>query len=124
MSYLVVFVLDNPNLSARLLKAWEQAGASGVTILESTGIGRLRKSGLMDDFSIMPSLRELMQSSEIDHRTFFSVVPGEQQVDDLIAATERVVGDLNNAHAGILFAIQLARVYGVETSAVDQDVEP
>jgi len=113
MAYLVAFVLDNPNHSARILESWEQAGAAGITILESTGIGRLRKLGMSDDLPLMPSLRDLMQSKETHHRTFFSVVSNETQVDSLVAATESVVGDLNRAHTGVLFVVPLLRAYGI-----------
>ena len=39
MRYLVVFVLDNPDRCQDVLNSWEEAGAKGITILESTGIG-------------------------------------------------------------------------------------
>ena len=44
MSYLVVFVLDSLDLFQDVLDAWENAGAKGITILESTGIGARSKS--------------------------------------------------------------------------------
>ncbi len=44
MANLVVFVLDNIEQCSDVLDAWEQAGVSGVTIFESTGLGRLRSA--------------------------------------------------------------------------------
>ncbi len=123
MAYLVAFVLDNPNLSTRILEAWEEAGAAGITILESTGVGRLRKAGMIDDLPLMPSLRDLVQSKETHHRTFFSVVMKEAQADKLVAATESVVGDLNEAHTGVLFVVPLLRAYGVRDQESEADAE-
>ena len=40
--HMVMFVLDDPDLLDRVLEAWEAAGATGVTIVESTGIRRRR----------------------------------------------------------------------------------
>jgi hypothetical protein len=59
MAHLVVFVLDNLEQCSAVLEAWEEAGALGVTILESTGLRRLR--GVMrDDLPLLPSLRDLL----------------------------------------------------------------
>ncbi len=69
MSYLVVFVLDNPDRCQDVLDAWEEAGANGITILESTGIGRVRQAGYRDDLPLMPSLSDLFKSTETHNRT-------------------------------------------------------
>lgn len=113
MAYLVVVVLDDPDLSGALLDAWEQAGAKGVTILESSGIGRVRRVSLRDDMPLMPTLRDLMRGGEEHHRTFFSVVEGEEQVELLAQAAQRVVGDFSQPNTGLLFAVPLAHVYGL-----------
>ena len=39
MSYLVVLIVDDPDDCPSILDAWEAAGVSGVTILESSGLG-------------------------------------------------------------------------------------
>ena len=38
--YVIMFVLDNPNNLDKILEAWQNAGISGVTIIESTGVHR------------------------------------------------------------------------------------
>ncbi len=58
MNYLVVLIVDDPDHCPAILNAWEEAGVSGVTILESSGLGRLRQGGLMDDLPLMPSLSD------------------------------------------------------------------
>ena len=57
MFYLVVFVLDDPDRCRDILDAWEAAGAPGVTILDSSGLGRVRRAGIRDDIPLMPSFR-------------------------------------------------------------------
>ena len=52
MSYLVVLIVDNPDDYPSILSAWEELGISGVTILESTGLGRFEKGGIGRRFSI------------------------------------------------------------------------
>lgn len=113
MAHLVVFVLSNLEQCPAVLDAWEQAGVPGVTILESTGLGRLR--GVMrDDLPLLPSLADLLARQELRHRTLFAVVPDEAAVEQVIAATEQIVGDLSRHHAGFFFVVPVSRVLGLE----------
>lgn len=113
MANLVVFVLDNIEQCSDVLDAWEQAGVSGVTIFESTGLGRLR-SALGEDLPLLPSLRDLLGTQELHHRTLFTVVEDEATLERVIAATEKVIGDFSRHHTGLLFVIPVLRVLGLE----------
>jgi nitrogen regulatory protein PII len=113
MAYLVVLVLDDPDQTEALLDAWERAGVRGVTILESSGIGRMRRASLRDDMPLLPSLRDILRGDEEHHRTLFSVVESEEQVETLAAAAQQVVGDFSQPHTGLLFAMPISHVYGL-----------
>lgn len=113
MSYLVVFVLDNPDLCDDVLKTWENTGVKGITILESTGLNRVRRAGIRDDVPLMPSFIDLIKTRETHHRTLFSVVETEEQSEQLLKATEEIVGDINQPHTGLLFVVPLIKVYGI-----------
>ena len=113
MANLVVFVLDNLEQCGDVLDAWEQAGVSGVTILESTGLGR-KRSALGEDLPLLPSLKDLLGTQELHHRTLFTVIEDETTVARVIAATEKVVGDFTRHHTGLLFVIPVIRVLGLE----------
>jgi nitrogen regulatory protein P-II 1 len=93
MAQLLVFVLDNLEQCPDVLAAWEEAGVTGVTILESTGMVRVRQA-LQDDFPLMPSLRDLLVGREAHHRTLFSIVQDDAVLERAIAATHHVIGDL------------------------------
>jgi len=108
---LVVLVVDCVEMCPALLEAWEKAGAGGITIVESVGLGRLQ--AMRDDLPLMPSLRDLLSTREEYHRTLFSVVPDEHTVDRVIAATERVLGDLNRPNSGFLFVVPVSRAVGL-----------
>jgi len=94
---------------------WEGAGVTGVTILESTGLNRVRQ-GIRDDFPLMPSLRSLLAGGETHHRTLFSVVEDEAVLERAIEATRRVVGDLSQPHTGLLFVVPVSQVLGLESN--------
>ena len=114
MNYMVIAVIDELAKCPSILEAWEATGVAGVTILESTGLGRIRKGqGFMDDLPLMPSLRNLMQTREEHHRTLFTVVRDEAMVDRIFEATEKVLGDLKEPDKGILFALPVARTFGI-----------
>ena len=110
--FLVVLVVDNPDDCGEILQVWEEVGVSGITILESTGLGRVKRSWQRDDLPLMPSLREIFQRTEERHRTVFSVVDDEKTVDDVIAATERSIGSLENENTGFLFVVPVLRAIG------------
>ncbi len=112
MAYLVVLVLDKSDQCSSILDAWESAGAKGITIIESTGLGRVRRAALRDDLPLMPSLHDLLRGAESNHRTLFSVVDSQVQVDDLIAATQVVTGDLAQPDTGLMFVVPLLQVLG------------
>jgi hypothetical protein len=113
MTHLVVLVLDNLEQCSSVLDAWEEAGAGGVTILESTGLQRVRGE-LRDDLPLIPSLRDLLGSREMHHRTLFAVVPDEETVERMAAATEAVVGELSRPHTGLFFAVPVSKVLGMD----------
>ncbi|MBE0409454.1 MAG: hypothetical protein IBX69_06960 [Anaerolineales bacterium] len=113
--FIVLLVLNDPELTDQLLEAWEGAGVSGVTILHSSGLGRTRRRiELRDDIPLIPSLKSLIEAEETFSRTLFSVVPDEAMVDRLTAATEQVVGDLSRPGSGVLAVIPVVRALGLE----------
>ncbi len=115
--YLIVFVLDNKDQCRDILDAWENAGISGVTILESSGLGRVRRAGIRDDLPLIPSLSDLFMDSETQHRTLFTVVKSESQIEAIVKATKSVVGDLEQPDTGFLFVVPVSQVYGISKLA-------
>ncbi|RPI87531.1 MAG: hypothetical protein EHM41_04555 [Chloroflexi bacterium] len=113
--FLILLVLDNPELVEDLLDAWEEAGVTGATILHSTGLGRLRKGdGLRDDVPLMPSLESLLDHVESFSRTIFTVVNDEAKVDGIVRATQSITGDLSLPNSGFMIVVPVARVYGLQ----------
>jgi nitrogen regulatory protein PII len=112
MYYMVLLVVNDLELSPTVLDAWDAAKVPGITILESTGLGKIRQAGIRDDIPMMPSLSELFRPREHHHRTIFTVVEGEGMVDRLIEVTQEIVGDLDQPHNGVLFVLPVSRVVG------------
>jgi nitrogen regulatory protein P-II 1 len=112
MYSMVIFVLDDVDKCKDVLNAWEAIGIFGVTILESSGLGRVHQAGMRDDLPLMPSLSDLFKSTETRHRTLFTVTKHQEKIDALVEATQSVVGDLEQPNTGFLFVLPVSQVYG------------
>jgi hypothetical protein len=110
--FLVMFVLDNPDLLDQVLDAWDTVGVSGVTIVESSGINR-RRLARQIGAPFMAGINRLMTGSQENHTTLFTMVPDEAMVQACIREAEMIVGDLSQPHTGVLAAWPLAIVKGV-----------
>lgn len=117
MTQVVVLIVDNPDDCGPILTKWESIGVTGVTIFESSGLGRLRRAGYRDDLPILPSLSDLFQQDEIRHRTLVSVVEDPPKVEEMVAAAHSVIGDLDEAHSGFLFVVPVTKAYGLGKKA-------
>ena len=118
MYSLVVLVLDDPTLLHDLLRSWEEEGVPGATVLESTGLRRVATQFGGDDVPLLPSLDDLTRAEQRTHCTIFTVM-ADGLVDQIIAATERIVGDLNAPGTGILFVVPVTRVIGGRVASPD-----
>ena len=100
-----------------VIHAWEAAGVTGATILDSIGMRHLKElHAHRDDLPLIPSLRSILEQEEYNHRTVFSVVPDEFDVDDLIRRTEDLVGDFEAEHTGLIFVTPVLQVRGLRRS--------
>jgi nitrogen regulatory protein PII len=115
MYFLVVFILDDPNWCSGILDAWESVGVSGITILESSGLGRIRKAALREDLPLMSTFSEILRHQETSHRTLLSVVEGQEMVDQVVQVTQEVVGDLQEEDNGFLFVVPVSQVHGLRS---------
>jgi nitrogen regulatory protein PII len=119
MSFLVVLIVDDPEDYPDILTAWEGAGVTGVTILESSGLGRFRQAGMRENLPLKPSLHDFEEGQETHHRTLLSVVDSQEKVNSMVAIAKKQLGNLNEPHSGFLFVVPVLEAYGLgrETAA-------
>jgi len=109
--YMVMFVLDQPDLLNRVLKAWEDVGITGATIVESSGFFRQKeRRKLMTGRYILPTMQAGIEKGNL---SIFSIVADEQQVQAALQAVETVTGDLNQPNTGVFSAWPLGIVKGL-----------
>ena len=121
MAFLVVLVLDDTDKRSLILDAWESVGVKGITILGSTGLGRVRRAGLRDDLPLMPSLQDMLYGETSHHHTLFSVVDSQEQVNALIKTTQTIIGDLSQPNTGLLFVVPVLQVVGLPKTETWQE---
>lgn len=113
--FLILFVLHDTSKFEEVIKAWNDAGVCGITIMLSTGYHRISESNILqDDLPLIFNLEDIFQHEESTNRTMFSVVKDEATVDKVVAVTEKLVGNLNLPNTGILSVLPVARAYGLE----------
>jgi nitrogen regulatory protein P-II 1 len=112
---MILFILNDPAKLPGLLNAWQEAGASGATVLYSTGMGRIHQStALRDDLPLMPSLSDFYGKDDELSRTLFAIVKDDELVARLISATRAVVGDLDQPGTGLLVVLPVDQAEGLE----------
>lgn len=113
--FFILFVMHNPDLLEELIRAWEEIGIHRATVLFSTGMRRLkRREGIRDDIPLMPSLVNFYEPAQTFSRTLFTTIDEESKIEELLAATQRVVGDLSKHETGVLMVFPVARAYGLK----------
>jgi len=75
---------------------------------------RLNSGAIRDDIPLMPGLDDFYKRVEDYHRTLFTIVKDDDMLNKIVAATQNVVGNLNNPNTGILVVMPTAQVYGLE----------
>jgi len=112
--YFILFVLHDTDRLEEILDGWEQAGAGGVTVLPSIGFAKIKeKKALREDFPLIPNLESIIESTQDTNRTLFTIVVSQEIKDEIIAATIRIIGDLNNPNTGIMAVIPVSQAFGL-----------
>ncbi|MEJ5201108.1 MAG: hypothetical protein WHV66_02645 [Anaerolineales bacterium] len=116
--YLIMLILDQPNKLIEVLDAWDAVGICGATILESTGVFKLRTRQLNLPARYAFPLSEI---TEQGNYTIISIVPDEPMIQRCLEATEQIIGDLNQPKTGIFAAWPLSLCKGLSKEYLKGD---
>lgn len=114
MYHMVLLIVYDIEQYPNVLDAWDELKVPGITMLESMGLGTMREMSIRDDLPLMPSLGSLFRSKERRHRTIFTVVEGEEMVDQLVEKTREILGSLEEPRNGVIFVLPVSRVEGLQ----------
>jgi hypothetical protein len=106
--FMIFFVLDNPDQLDAIMKAWDQAGIRGATIIESTGINRQ-----LQRLVPMRYVFQTHENKEEGHLTLMAIVETQKIVDACLQATETITGNLDDPRTGVFASWPLTTVKGL-----------
>ncbi|WP_420631313.1 hypothetical protein [Candidatus Leptofilum sp.] len=109
--YMLMMVLDDTAHLNDVLNAWESAGVGGVTIIESTGLHRVLRRHSADMAFV--GFSQMFGSARVGHNTLFTVIDDLELAEAAVSATEAVLGDLTEPDKGIIFALPVAKTWGL-----------
>jgi len=109
---MVMFVLDDPEHLEALLDEWQAVGVTGVTIIESSGLHRIRQRRPLGARYVFGTLSESSRV-KMEHYTLFAIVPDETTVRACLEAAEKIIGDLDGPNTGVLASWELTMAKGV-----------
>lgn len=110
--YMIMLVIDDPNLVDAVLDAWQAVGIDGATIVESTGLHRRRATTLGARYSF--GFPHVVERVEEGHYTLFVVVDEESMVEKCLSSAESVLGDLDLPQTGLFAAWPLMTSKGID----------
>lgn len=114
MPKLIVAIVTQMDVCHDVIRVWEELGVPGATILDSVGMRHMKeRQAHRDDLPLLPSLRSMLEQEEYNHRTLFSVVPDDFNVEELIHRTEKLVGNFDAPHTGMLFVVPVLQARGL-----------
>ncbi|MBR6186321.1 MAG: hypothetical protein IKQ41_08680 [Clostridia bacterium] len=106
-----VFVLNRTEHLEKLLQEFAGHGLNGATVLDSRGMARILHSE--DEMPLFYGLRAIMEPERRSSKTIFMVLRDEQ-VDVARKVVNQVTGGLDVPDSGIMFALPLTMVEGLE----------
>lgn len=106
-----VLVLNKVECLERLLQELLNAGITGVTLLDSTGMMRVLDAD-DPDLPIFGSLHKLLNPERKGSKTMFMVLKDEQ-LQTTMAVINRVTGGLDQPDTGIAFSVPTLFVEGL-----------
>jgi hypothetical protein len=112
---LVILITAQTERSFEVASAWQNAGASGVTIVDGHGFHRLqRKLEIRDDLPLIPSLSSLLRGKEVDTHILISIVD-DDLAKKLASETVTILGDLTLPANGIFLSLEIVDLLGLRT---------
>lgn len=108
--YLIVMVLADGSRLDEVVAGWVKAGIQGVTILESRGLNRqlIREQAHL----LFAGFTQLFTIGWMAHHTLFALAPSLEAAEAAVAATEKLLGPMDDVDNGIIFLLPAAKVWG------------
>lgn len=115
MPKMVMLITAQIDRGIEVAEAWEAAGATGITLIDSYGLHNLRERSQSLELSLFVSMANVMRQIEQTNQTLITVVD-EELVDSIVDAACEVLGGLKDANSGVIFVLPVEGVHGISAS--------
>ena len=97
-----------------ILTRFLEIGVRGATILDSQGMGSAIANGNNSDIPLFGSLKRYLDSSRPYNKTIFTIIKGEDLVEEAVSSVKDIVGDISKPGVGLMFTVPIGKVYGMD----------
>jgi nitrogen regulatory protein PII len=111
-SQLIVLILRQEERLEEVLALWEEAGASGATVLDCIGRTQLREALHLDDVPMFPSLADLTRMESVGEKLIFTVVSNEELAQRIVNVSRQLLENSSKGK-GLLFTVPVGSVFGL-----------
>lgn len=108
---LLIIVLNMTQCLEELLAALADAGITGATIINSTGMAHSLYEH--DELKFMASLRKVLNPDRAESKTIFMVLP-EEKIPVVSEILNVVTGGLDQPDTGIMFTLPVNHLEGLK----------
>lgn len=113
MAKLVVLISRDREKGIEVAEAWQQrCGATGVTIIDSYGLGSLEEQRRSMELPMFISMASILHQVRATNQMLFSAAE-DDRVDCMIEVAQEIMGSLDQPHTGIMFVVPIDRVVGL-----------
>ncbi len=124
MAKMVFLITTYIERGLAVAEAWQEAGAPGVTLIESHGLHRLQEQSRSLEINLFVSMASVISQSEETNQIIFTVVD-DHMVDAIIDAACDVLGnDLTKPDTGVAFVLPVERTIGMRRTRPADDTAP
>ena len=114
MQLLVIFLADYSHLED-IMKKFRDLKISGVTVLDSSGLGQVELHSEYSTVSAYKLLHKIWDSDKEPSKTLLTVVENEDVAKKAMKVLEEIVGDLTKSTTAVAFTIPIFNVTGLKT---------
>jgi nitrogen regulatory protein PII len=111
--YVLFMVLNDRDYLDEVLSRFVKLGVSG-TILESQGMAHAIVEGNYESIPLFGSLKSLLTDTHPYSNTIFSVIKGQEKVDEVVASIQELFSDVHRKDLGFIFSIPVVNIYPIK----------
>ncbi len=110
--HLLVLVLEKNDILPDILEKLYEVGVKGTTVLNSVGMGKLLAQ-YGKDIPVGKMVKQKLHKGNYTNKTLFAVIRADDVLYDAIDVINETIGNLENPDTGIMFTVQLDKVFGL-----------